>query len=515
MPRPSESSAPRRRSGGGGGWFFLLIIVAGLGAAFIFAGDQLRSMLGITGKSGSEGDEPSAPADVTANVVSKTPPSSALDTGPVKTDDSKPATPMKPVEPTKPALPEFKDQTTAEKLLVDAEKHYKGFKWDAARSAADRIVTLQAKPATIARARDIASGAVEVANLFQKLDERDELVRNYDTSPSLVKIVDSRGQTFDAVPISGDSKSPTVVEQDPVGYVRKMAASGKVSVMMKAKRDFIFTELTEVPTEVTPVDQKQVRADKEREFSDKLAALRNSAAATDALVWYQAAEFAYRNRLDDKVTEMLDQALELDPFLVSSVREDKAAKLYSSLIFHLKNGNKRQADIYMGIINRKYADTKQGEQAKLYHAGKTGELMALAANQSQQRKDEAERRRQARLEKAKAAGDAEKTKKIEQETVVDEEEDVGAAMADMPANPDEASAQTEFESGLAIYRKAIDMPATPARNKEYSKAAEFFTRAVAQYRKLCEKNPGNESLQAKMVEANQLRFGCMKYKTAF
>jgi hypothetical protein len=409
-----------------------------------------------------------------------------------------------------PVAPTFPDQAKAEKMLGDAETAYKAFKWDSARNLAEGVLRMQAKPETLARARDIASGAPEVKNLFDKLDDKDELTRNFDTSPGLVAIDQGRETPTYAVPYTGDAKEPIIVEQDAANYVKTAIAAGAVKAFIKGNRDFIAGELHDNVLGVQLVDQAKVRADKQDEFKRKLAALRNSDQARDALGWYEAAKFAYRNRLDDQVTEMLDQALELDPFLVKSVREDKAGRLYAALIFHLKNKNQKQADTFMSIIKRKYADTDQGKQAQLYYDGKTQALLAAAAQEEQNRKAAEEARRTARIEKAKQAGDETKAKAIEQEKPVEQPDDAPTDVG----NADDSKAQKYVDDGVAAMKTAEGMGATPQRNDTYHKAYESLKTAAAMYQKLYEQTK-DESYQLKMQEANRMKFWAHKFITAF
>ncbi|MBA3708190.1 MAG: hypothetical protein H0W83_05155 [Planctomycetes bacterium] len=310
-----------------------------------------------------------------------------------------------------------------------------------------------------------------------------------------------------------DSKDPQVVDQDPVGYIKtKNQAGSKIWALIKGRKDFILGQLPDTIGDVELVDQKAVVAANTSDFQQKVAALRNSARANDALAWYDGAKFAYRNRLDDHVTEMLDRALDLDPELVKTVREDKAAKLYANLVFHLQNNNQKQADAYMSIIKRKFADTDQGKQAKLFYEGKTQELTAIAMQEDQRRKDEAQKRLLARKEKAKQAGDEEKLKAIEQEKPVEEpaEEEVV-----LTGSADEQAAEKAYNDGYALYAKANDMGPVAGRNAVYQQAAKFLEKAGAMYRKLVEKSPTDTNLQAKMIKANQMKFGAHKNQTAF
>ncbi|MBA2480039.1 MAG: hypothetical protein H0V44_05200 [Planctomycetes bacterium] len=512
MARQSSSSqTPKRRSsGGGGGYLFVIILIAGLACTFVFAGDKVRSMLGIAKKPSDEGAEPTAPVAVEGSGAQKVdhqgdmPPSGVTT---VKKEAPKPTAPVaKPIE----QGPTFKDQAKAEKILAEAEKAYAAFQWQDAKSAAAKLRGLDAKKDILARASDISTGATEIENLFKGLDDRDELTRNYDTDPSLVQIGEGKGAMF-VVPVVDDSKPPTIVDQDPLNYIRqKNQAGSKIWALIKGNKDFMLGQLPDTLGDLALVDQKSVRSEKLSEFNAKVATLRNSTRANDALAWYDGAKYAYRNRLDDHVTKMLDRALDLDPDLVKTVREDKAAKLYANMVFHLQNNNRKQADTFITIIRRKFADTDQGKQAQLCYDGKTGELVALAMQEDQRRKDETQRRMQARIEKAKNAGDLEKVAAIEKEQPVEETEEVVIS-----GSPDEAAAEKEFNEGYALYAKANDMPPVAGRNVFYKDAAKHFEKAVAMYRKLVEKNPSDTNLQNKMVRASQLKFGSHKNQTAF
>jgi hypothetical protein len=513
MARPSSGSqTPKRRSsGGGGGYLFVLVLIAALGGTFFFAGDKVRSLLGIAKKPSDEGAEPTSPVAVQGGDAQKVdhqgdmPPSGVTT---LKKEAPKPTLPeAKPI----PQGPTFKDQAKAEKILAEAEKAYRSFQWADAKSAVGRLTGLDAKKEILARGADITSGATEIENLFKNLDDRDELKRNYDTDPSLVSIGEGKNAML-VVPVADDnSKDPTIVDQDPVGYIKtKNQAGSKIWALIKGKKDFIFGQLPDTLSDIALVDQAQVRTEMAAEFKQKVAALRNSSRANDALAWYDGAKFAFRNRLDDHVTEMLDRALDLDPGLVKTVREDKAAKLYASLVFHLQNNNRKQADTYMSIIKRKFADTEQGRQAQLFYDGKTEELVAIAMQEDQRRKDEAKRRMEQRIEKAKQAGDQEKVVAIQKEQPVEEPEEVIIA-----GNPDEAAADKEYTDGYALYAKANDMPPVAGRNQVYKDAAKHLEKAVAMFRKLVEKQPNNTGLQEKMVKANQMKFGAHKNQTAF
>ena len=49
------------------------------------------------------------------------------------------------------------------------------------------------------------------------------------------------------------------------------------------------------------------------------------------MAWYEAAKFAYRNRIDDQVVEMLDRAL-VTPDLGQTIREDAAQEWFTKMV---------------------------------------------------------------------------------------------------------------------------------------------------------------------------------------
>jgi hypothetical protein len=283
-----------------------------------------------------------------------------------------------------------------------------------------------------------------------------------------------------------------------------------VAFLIKGKKDYIPSSLpADVIGEVVAPDLVAIIKEKRSEFETRLNRLRNSTLANDPLAWYDAGKFAYRNRIDEFVSEMLNQAVVLDPELVSRVREDKAAGLYANLVSHSKNGNKKQADAFMSIIARKYSDTEQGKQARLYYDGKTAEVLQAARAEQQRRRDEEVQRREAQLARAKKLDDKEAIAKIEKMTTPEEED---KAMIATAASGDEGKADALFAKGRDLYNKALEAGNTPLRDELYEKAYRELHEARAIYSVLCEKNPNNESLGVKMLECNKLHYGAIKQR---
>ncbi len=109
-----------------------------------------------------------------------------------------------------------------------------------------------------------------------------------------------------------------------------------------------------------------------------------AAALPRATPWpaFAAGVFAYQNRLDDLVSGTLEQAVQLDPQLLSSVREDAATPLAGRMAAALRIGGQRQAGPFARQLRERYADTRVGQQALLLYAGKTQELLSLSRGQA-------------------------------------------------------------------------------------------------------------------------------------
>jgi len=507
----SPRSTPGRqskRSGGGGGGFWILIaaVVLGVAGVYIFAPDLPRQWFGTTKAPADKGPEPTAPQQVKTDLAAKA--------HKVEDDLSKPkvaTTTVKPkVEPTPP--PEkpkgFADEAKAQLILEAAHKAYIEMKWSKASAEARKVTTLAVSAQTRIKAQDIIAGSLAIEKLFVELNDKDELTRYYDTHPSLV-LLKSGTSISQAVPIMSID-DPTPVDNRPLEFIAAQRKTGKVAFLIKGKKDYIPSSLpADIVGEVTAADTATIMKEKQAEFETRLNRLRNSTLAQDPLSWYDAGKFAYRNRLDINVTEMLNQAVVLDQNLVSKVREDKAAGYYANVVSHLKNGNRKQADAFMAIITRKFADTDQGKQARLYYDGKNDDLIKAAKAEQEKRKEEERSRKEALKARATELGDEKALAAMKQEP---KEEPEDTALAATVASGDEGKADTLFAKGRDLYNKALDAGNTPERDVLYEKAYNELHSAQAIYSKLVEKNPNDTSLGLKLIECNKLHYGTVKQR---
>jgi hypothetical protein len=503
----SGSTRPTKRSGGGGGfWLLLAVVVLAIGGVYVFAPDLPRQWFGTTKPPADKGTEPTAPQQVKTDLAQKQHKvDDELAKPKVTTTQAKPKVDQQPA-PEKPKG--FADEAKAVPILAVAQQAYTEMKWTQAATEARKITALAVSPATRIKAQDIITGSAAIQKLFTELNDKDELTRYHDTHPSLV-LLKSGTSVSQAVPITSID-DPTPVENRPLDYIAAQRKTGKVAFLIKGKKDYIPSSLpADTIGEVVAADIAVIMKEKQSEFETRLNRLRNSALARDPLAWYDAGKFAYRNRLDASVTEMLNQAVVLDQNLVSKVREDKAAGLYANVVSHLKNGNRKQADAFMAIITRRFADTDQGKQARLYYDGKNDELIKAARAEQEKRKEEERQRRETLKARAAELGDENLAAMSKQEP---QEEEQDTAIAAIAASGDEGKADALFAKGRDLYNKALDAGNTPERDVFYEKAYQDLNTACAIYSKLVEKAPGNNALEVKLLECNKLRYGAVKQR---
>lgn len=424
-----------------------------------------------------------------------------------------PATNTPQAGPVRPTAPVVDEDAKGRQILAEAEAAYQAMAWDKAESAARRVAALNAQAKTKGRAADIARAAPILKNLFKELDDRDELNRNWDSHPALVRLV--RGaQSHLAVPIMQMAPPYNPVTEDPAGWVETQRKTGKVMVLLKGVKQFTPAEMDLSDYAVVAADTAAQRAEALRALDDMESRVKADArASASSFSWYELGKFAYRNRIDDKVVPFLDKAVERDPFLARSVRETNAALLFGALVAHHNAGNKQQAAAFMALIERRFKDTDQGKQARLFYDGKRGELIAASRAAAQREKEAAEAARRERIEHEKRKGDEERARQIAaQKTEQEEEEEELAAAPQAPVDANLASARDLASQGGALLGEASNMPAGPERNKKYKAAEKLLVQAKALLAKLQEKNPSEET-EAELVAASKMLFMAKKSQT--
>ena len=230
-----------------------------------------------------------------------------------------------------------------------AETAYAAYGWEEASSLASTIRGLDIEPDLKARAEDIIEGSKRLAALFETLSTREELVRNFETHPSLVEIT-MRGKPTRVIPIADMSSKTPLVGEDPVEFFRShLTAHGEVFVIFESNiaskiKAGDVSDIQSAGVEQLIAQRRSVMDSRVREFEGD-AELR-----ADPMAWYEAAKFAYRNRIDDQVVEMLDRALLLSPDLGQAIREDAAQEWFTKMVMAMDGGNDPAASGFMRQI---------------------------------------------------------------------------------------------------------------------------------------------------------------------
>ena len=511
-------SQPRsaRRAPFSFGWFILAAVVAGIAAVVFLAPGVLGGLVGTVAKPADLGPAPAAPGGVNADLAARDHEAEMA---------SAPVIVAKPTEITKPVVPTTKpvaevgypDEAKAAAILKTAETAFTALEWAKAASLAKPVLDLKATPAQLARGRDVVRLSPVLADLFKQLDERDELNRNFDTNPSVISI-EINGKATRAVPVTDlASKVPMVVEAQPVTFAETQKKAGVMTLLVEGKNAWTPTELRTDKVmigAITKVDIAKTLAERNTEFTSNLKRLTAGDGGTDATTWYAAGRFAYRNRLDQHVALLLAKAVDRDPKLATSIREDKAATLFASVVAHMKDGNQKQADAYMAIITKRYKETEQGKQARLFYDGKNTELLAASKAADERVRRDEEAARAARIKRAEEAGDQAAATAIKQEEVVEEDtEGPVAAVSGDEGKADELTAQASKKAA-----KAMDLGNTNERDVIYSEGKKLADQAVKLYVALVNKEKDakrKEDLEAKTLAANKIKFMCIKYMRPF
>lgn len=501
-PHKSQSAARSSRNGSGAVWLILAIALLAVAALVFLAPDLPRRLFGAPGQPVDRGLEPETRQPLalrtTANAKDKTSPDKTAATS----DKSGASTNATGKAPATPAPRIYADEAKATAALQEARTAYKAYQWTTASSVALRVMSMDVSSATKQRAKDVLNGASTLNKLFSTLNERDELSRNFDTSPALVEVV-FRGSTQLAVPVVS-AEDATPVDQDPLAAIERQRKTGKVVMMVKGVKDFMSFPYDAAAIEsVKLVDLKPIMENMRSALEQRIERVKSSPQIHQSLAWYEVARFAYRNRIDERVTELMDQAIERDPGLAGTVREDRAATLLGTMLVHLKSGNKIQAATYLAIIGKRFADTDSGKQAQAYYAGEANALVALAREADLRRQEAEKRRRDDRLARAKNLGDTKAEKDIAQETAQISEID------EAPVSGEESDAYKLMNDGAALCNKAM-MTEGVKRNEYYSKATATLRKAKALYASLVKKRPGDPVLQARLLECGQYSYLAMK-----
>lgn len=543
MPINANASRTSQRRGGAFGILLFIIALAVLGAYIMF-GNTIRDAIGIAPP--AEAPEPApivaaapvetveaAPEPVAVAITSDPEPKAAglkiestgegedLSKGDAQATASK-QTPADEQEVDKPAAPttavtSMPDDEEAEQLLKEANTAYHDFDWDTVEQRADRIVRLDASPRLKVRARDLELRAENLEDFMQRVgNDNDGLIRDLKVHPLLVNLHLQNARTTLAVPVRSINDKTPVDTTDPVRYVKdQLEAFGQIALLTPGKgvKTIATIQKQDQILDVTKANSDELIAEAKVEFKERLQRMIANEMGENPMALYEAASFAYQHRIDNVVVKMLDKALEQDPDLANTIRNDHASEFFEKLILQMEKGNKRTAASFLATLKRNYEDTDIYPQAQAYYKGNMKELLAAQQAEEERRRKERQRRIAERKRIAMEYRDSETIEKLEQEEQAIEERDSVAAMpVAAPANGDEAKADELFAEGQQIYAAAMEGGNTKARDKKYAEAHDYFAKALAIYNKLLGQNPDDGNLIAKRTRANQLRYATIKYR---
>jgi len=299
MARQQRGRTQRRR-GGGGGWIVLFLLIAGALGVYILKPDLLDSLIG-TSAPDELGDAPKQTVQTEGEAREREErqdlPTRKLDAGELaggsqQVDRSTP----EDAAGRRQSQNVQQDDKQASEMLARAQDSYRSYEWDLARKQARRVLMLQASDQLRNQAEDLLDRAETLHELFEKLNIKDELQRNFETHPQLVTI-SNRGRDEHVLPVIGLHDKQVPQTDDPVGWIQdQLASQGKVTVISTSG---ITTSLSSGElADIRAADHDAIIAERQRDFQARLARLKSSDRAKDPLAWYEAAKFAYQNRLD-------------------------------------------------------------------------------------------------------------------------------------------------------------------------------------------------------------------------
>jgi hypothetical protein len=78
---------------------------------------------------------------------------------------------------------------------------------------------------------------------------------------------------------------------------------------------------------------------------------------------------------------------------------------------------------------------------------------------------------------------------------------------------DLTQANNNFQKGMDLYIQGMRTRGTPSSKKFLSKAGHFFGKAGEIYERAAQSDPGNSSLESRVLDCNRFRYACMKHST--
>lgn len=504
MARTNRQRPPKRK---GISWLILFLIIGGAFCLFIFAPQALREAIGIRDAGGLRDGEMELPArgasvDTHARETDTAAREVAVDTqarreaaDAQQTDDRETA-----ANKLAQTQAQSKDAVYAEAAIADARALLEAFRWGEAESRAAEVASMAVDADAMTTAKRIILNARSLEELFARLELRDELTRNNRTHPLLVSF-DGVGGPVEAYPLTALTSDEAPDTEDPVAWVEaRLTEDGKVAMQLVKGGSTEFKQ-NQIRSRIRPADRQRIMEEARSVLERQTQRLRSDPnLSDDPLAWYEAAKYAYRHRLDEQVVPMLEQAIELDPLLASTIKEDKAKELYLGMVASREQGNDAAVNARMSQLRRLYEDTNVFAQAEAYYKRELATLRLARTEAADRERERIKQREQERLKRAEALRDEQAAERIRAQAREQEEE---LAAAPVPTgNGDSSEADSLMQQASDLYRQANAMGVCAERDELYSKAIPLFSKARDLYYEV-----GNEEAATR---AHMFRYGCIK-----
>jgi hypothetical protein len=465
-----------QRGGGGKGVLFVVVVLlaAGIGAGWAFKDD----ILGRVSPKPPETTGPVTPTPVIPTPVTPTPvtPTPVTPTPIVPT----------PVTPTPAATP---DNAAAAKAIADGQRFLAGLNYGPALAAFGKVDGMKCS----ADLSKQAQALTRKVNTLKKLS-------------SQVKIRPDAGENIQILVLNDGREIKGVVSENSDG-------SYKVLVGTKAGGSMRIDVPREQIAKIRIVDPKERIAELKGQVA-KLVARLGAVPGPAGLV--DVAVYALENGLKKDGHQLLGRAWDgaekargsggNGKDLLALVAEHRAGKLFA------------QADWYDSVSQEIFARTycqkilDHDDYSKTSFADAARKLLAMM----DERKGIKNYKVTYKIEAPKTPvkpPDPIKIKPIEPMETRPAAAPRVHVSSISSSGTDLGSANSLFREGLTYYSKGMSLRGTSESKVWLSKAGRNFRKAGEIYERALKSDPGNSSLESRVVDCNKFRYACMKHST--
>lgn len=503
---PGNTALGQAHRRGGVAWLILLILVIGTFCFLAFGTSALATTLPSKTPPKDLGDAPTAYSTPQMTPGLRTAQGVLLAGNTVKSGDitglqNADGGKVKEETDTGVKSTETKAQETAlfATMADRAEKSLQQMQWDDALSTSQRLSALNPPSEIAQRANRITENAPKLKNLFVQLNQRDELCRNLETHPSLVRMT-VKGHTELCVPLESLSNRKAYEGSDPVRFVKN--GGNKIAVL--APKSWIGTtyDLKDIE-KVERADVASVKAQAAKALESRETRITEANLEKDAVSWYEAARFAFQNRLpDDRVVALLEKAVAIAPDLAATLREDKAQSDLSGMLRAAEDRNEAQVSRWITLIRQNYPETNARKDAEVVFAKFMGTTAVAVASP--------------KVKPPKSNKDPETKPDPKQGTPTEkppettETPKTGTEEPPIAASGDLAKALENMRKADDLFGQAYGAPATKKRDQNYFEAQKLYEMVIPVLDREIQK--GRKDLEDIKIRCNGRKHDCMKMR---